>query len=358
MPPSCTRSRDGGRDTSRSARTDRSRSIRPRTPAGRSTSSSWSTICSAAASVCRRSSGFATSSRIGFRTFTKPSRAPSPSTSTRAATSASTPSRSISSARSSRRSSSSDASISSASRRAPSRSCSPSWRSPSNDTPIICNGFKDAEFIEMAMLAQKIGRRIIPVVEKYTELDLILEYAEKVGVRPTIGMRVKLAARGGGRWQSSGGYRSKFGLTVGEILRGLEELKTRGHGGLLPAAALSPRQPDPEHPHRQGGAERGGARVRRAGQGRRRAAVPGRRRRPRRRLRRFTDQFRVERELHAAGVRQRRRLPPADGVRRGEGAASDDRVGERACDRGASQRPGVQRARRLGPRRGGRAEGA
>src|SRR5262245_17063545 len=97
-----------------------------------------------------------------------------------------------------------------------------------NDTPIICNGFKDAEFIEMAMLAQKIGRNIIPVVEKYTELDLILEYAEKVGVRPKIGMRVKLAARGGGRWQSSGGYRSKFGLTVGEILRGLEELKTRG----------------------------------------------------------------------------------------------------------------------------------
>jgi arginine decarboxylase len=97
-----------------------------------------------------------------------------------------------------------------------------------NDTPIICNGFKDAEFIEMAMLAQKIGRNIIPVVEKYTELDLILEYAEKVGVRPKIGMRVKLAARGSGRWQSSGGYRSKFGLTVGEILRGLEELKTRG----------------------------------------------------------------------------------------------------------------------------------
>jgi arginine decarboxylase len=97
-----------------------------------------------------------------------------------------------------------------------------------NETPIICNGFKDAEFIEMAMLAQKIGRNIIPVVEKYTELDLILEYAEKIGVRPKIGMRVKLAARGGGRWQSSGGYRSKFGLTVGEILRGLEELKTRG----------------------------------------------------------------------------------------------------------------------------------
>ena len=53
-----------------------------------------------------------------------------------------------------------------------------------NDTPIICNGFKDDEYIEMAMLAQKIGRQIIPVVEKYTELDLILKYAERVGVRP------------------------------------------------------------------------------------------------------------------------------------------------------------------------------
>jgi arginine decarboxylase len=97
-----------------------------------------------------------------------------------------------------------------------------------NDTPIICNGFKDAEFIEMAMLAQKIGRTVIPVVEKYTELGLILKYAEKVGVRPKIGMRVKLAARGSGRWQGSGGYRSKFGLTVTEVLRGLEELKVLG----------------------------------------------------------------------------------------------------------------------------------
>ncbi|HET9195160.1 MAG TPA: biosynthetic arginine decarboxylase [Vicinamibacterales bacterium] len=97
-----------------------------------------------------------------------------------------------------------------------------------NATPIICNGFKDAEYIEMAMLAQKIGRNIIPVIEKYTELGLILEAAEKVGVRPQIGMRVKLASRGSGRWQSSGGYRSKFGLTVTEIMRGLEELKSRG----------------------------------------------------------------------------------------------------------------------------------
>jgi len=95
------------------------------------------------------------------------------------------------------------------------------------DTPIICNGFKDAEFIEMAMLAQKMGRKVIPVVEKYTELALILKYAEKVGVRPQIGMRIKLAARGSGRWQSSGGWRSKFGLTVSEILHAIDELKSR-----------------------------------------------------------------------------------------------------------------------------------
>ncbi|NBU39336.1 MAG: biosynthetic arginine decarboxylase [Planctomycetia bacterium] len=97
-----------------------------------------------------------------------------------------------------------------------------------NDTPIICNGFKDAEFIETAMLAQKIGRHIIPVVERFSELQLILEYAEKIGVRPRIGVRVKLASRGSGRWQSSGGFRSKFGLTAGEIMRGLELLSARG----------------------------------------------------------------------------------------------------------------------------------
>ena len=97
-----------------------------------------------------------------------------------------------------------------------------------SDVPIICNGFKDAEFIEMAMLAQRIGRNVIPVVEKFTELNLVLKYAERVGVRPQIGMRVKLAARGSGRWQASGGYRSKFGLTVGEILEALEVLRARG----------------------------------------------------------------------------------------------------------------------------------
>jgi len=80
-----------------------------------------------------------------------------------------------------------------------------------NDTPIICNGFKDDEYIEMAMLAQKIGRKIIPVVEKYTELALIAKYSERVGVRPTIGIRAKLASRG----RADGNRRAGTGRSSG-----------------------------------------------------------------------------------------------------------------------------------------------
>jgi len=102
-----------------------------------------------------------------------------------------------------------------------------------NDTPIICNGFKDDEYIEMAMLAQKVGRHVIPVVEKYTELRLILKYSQRVGVRPRIGLRVKLASRGSGKWKSSGGYRSKFGLSATEAMRALQELKDAGMADCL-----------------------------------------------------------------------------------------------------------------------------
>ncbi|MBM3783542.1 MAG: biosynthetic arginine decarboxylase [Acidobacteria bacterium] len=102
-----------------------------------------------------------------------------------------------------------------------------------NATPILCNGFKDDEYIELAMMARKIGRNITPVVEKYTELELILKHAARMGVRPSVGIRLKLASRGSGRWKSSGGYRSKFGLTVTEALRALEQLKQLGMGDCL-----------------------------------------------------------------------------------------------------------------------------
>src|ERR1019366_10061602 len=91
----------------------------------------------------------------------------------------------------------------------------------------------DDEFIRMTMLARKIGKPIIPVVEKFTELELILRHAEDLKIRPAIGVRVKLASRGAGRWKSSAGYRSKFGLTVTEALRALEQLKLLGMADCL-----------------------------------------------------------------------------------------------------------------------------
>ena len=95
------------------------------------------------------------------------------------------------------------------------------------DTPIICNGFKDDEFIQMTMLARKIGKQIIPVVEKFTELEAIVRHAQAIGVKPSIGVRVKLATRGAGRWRSSAGFRSKFGLTLTEVLEAVDYLKQR-----------------------------------------------------------------------------------------------------------------------------------
>jgi arginine decarboxylase len=102
-----------------------------------------------------------------------------------------------------------------------------------DQTPIICNGFKDDEFIEAVILATKIGKNIIPVVEKFSELELIVKYAKQHNVKPSIGVRVKLSARGAGRWGSSGGVRSKFGLFVSEVLAALEYLRAHGMGDCL-----------------------------------------------------------------------------------------------------------------------------
>ncbi len=100
-------------------------------------------------------------------------------------------------------------------------------------TPIICNGFKDDEFIEAVILATKIGKNIIPVVEKFSELELIVKYAKQHNVKPSIGVRVKLAAKGAGRWESSGGVRSKFGLFISEVVDALNYLRKNGMGDCL-----------------------------------------------------------------------------------------------------------------------------
>ncbi len=93
---------------------------------------------------------------------------------------------------------------------------------------VICNGYKDNEYIDMALWATKLGRTIILVVEEFGELQRIIDRATSMKVKPQIGFRMKLAARGSGRWQESGGSRSKFGLTVTEMLRGVELLRTEG----------------------------------------------------------------------------------------------------------------------------------
>ncbi len=92
---------------------------------------------------------------------------------------------------------------------------------------IVCNGFKDDSYIEAVTLATKLGRTIIPVVENFEELGLILKHAQNYGVRPRIGVRVKLFSEGSGRWSASAGDRSKFGLFVTEILELFNELKAR-----------------------------------------------------------------------------------------------------------------------------------
>jgi arginine decarboxylase len=95
----------------------------------------------------------------------------------------------------------------------------------SPDRLIVCNGFKDDSYIETAMLATKLGRTIVPVVENFAELGLIIKHARALDVRPRIGIRVKLASEGSGRWRDSAGEKSKFGLFITEILEAVEVLR-------------------------------------------------------------------------------------------------------------------------------------
>lgn len=92
---------------------------------------------------------------------------------------------------------------------------------------IICNGYKDEAYIELALLAQKMGRRIYIVVEKLNELRMIADIAKRVKVRPNIGIRIKLSSTGSGKWSESGGDQSKFGLNSSELLEAIDILDRR-----------------------------------------------------------------------------------------------------------------------------------
>jgi len=97
-----------------------------------------------------------------------------------------------------------------------------------SDSLIICNGYKDEAYVELALLAQKMGRRLYIVVEKPNELHLIAKVAKRLGLVPQLGFRIKLASSGSGKWEDSGGDVSKFGLTSSELLEALETLRNLG----------------------------------------------------------------------------------------------------------------------------------
>ena len=102
-----------------------------------------------------------------------------------------------------------------------------------SDSLIVCNGYKDTSYIELALLAQKMGKRIFIVVEKLNEIDLIAEAARRLSVKPNLGIRIKLASSGSGKWEESGGDASKFGLTSSELLQALEKLNKLGMSDCL-----------------------------------------------------------------------------------------------------------------------------
>ncbi len=101
------------------------------------------------------------------------------------------------------------------------------------DSIIVCNGYKDEDYVELALLAQKMGRRIFIVVEKINELKLIANVARRLNVTPTIGIRIKLSSSGSGKWEESGGDVSKFGLNSSELLDALQFLEHNKMMGCL-----------------------------------------------------------------------------------------------------------------------------
>src|SRR6185369_7504576 len=98
---------------------------------------------------------------------------------------------------------------------------------------IICNGYKDDEFMRLALMGQKLGHQVFVVIEQLSEIDVLLSVAEELGVTPTAGVRIKLASRGFGRWKESGGEKSKFGLNAADLVTAIEKLRAAGRLDIL-----------------------------------------------------------------------------------------------------------------------------
>src|SRR6476620_4964250 len=96
------------------------------------------------------------------------------------------------------------------------------------DHLIVCNGYKDEEFMRLALMGQKLGHQVFIVLEQLSEVDVLLQIADELGVTPTAGVRIKLHSEGSGRWAKSGGEKSKFGLSTAQLVKLVERLKTEG----------------------------------------------------------------------------------------------------------------------------------
>ena len=93
---------------------------------------------------------------------------------------------------------------------------------------IVCNGYKDSEYIRLALIGRQLGHRVYIVVEKLSEIPLIITAAEELGIRPLLGLRIRLASIAAGKWQNSGGEKSKFGLSATQVLQAIEQLQEVG----------------------------------------------------------------------------------------------------------------------------------
>ncbi|HEX7031151.1 MAG TPA: biosynthetic arginine decarboxylase [Gammaproteobacteria bacterium] len=93
---------------------------------------------------------------------------------------------------------------------------------------IVCNGYKDREYLELALIGQQLGHKVYIVVEKLNEIDHIIELTKRMNIRPTLGVRVRISNAGGGRWADTGGEKSKFGLLASQLLEAVEKLDAAG----------------------------------------------------------------------------------------------------------------------------------
>jgi len=100
--------------------------------------------------------------------------------------------------------------------------------SESTEHLIVCNGYKDEEFMRLALMGQKLGHQVFIVIEQLSEIDVLLSVADELGVNPTAGIRIKLASSGFGRWKESGGEKSKFGLNSAQLMQAIDKLRAAG----------------------------------------------------------------------------------------------------------------------------------